>query len=199
MKLWRWVFLCVAAGSLCLAAVSIQASAQQKSVSEKLIRLHVIADSDSDEDQRVKLLVRDEILKTLRGCSWTSKEEAVQWLQENIGLLQHACEQTLREQRNNDPVRISLGRERYPTRNYDTFSLPAGDYLSLKIIVGDGEGKNWWCVLYPSFCLCAAAQMQTQAASACFTENDVAFITEQSGGIQLKFKVLEWIENFKKK
>ena len=104
----------------------------------------------------------------------------------------------LREQGSGDPVTVSLGEERFPTRLYDNFALPAGVYRSLRVTIGAGEGHNWWCVAFPSICFRAtAAEVQDAAVSAGFTGEEVRLITGDGGGYVLKFKALELLERLK--
>lgn len=188
---------CVFAGTLLLGCAFITARAEQKAISEKLIRLHVIANSDSDEDQSVKLMVRDAVIELLDEKSWTSVEEAQSWISSHLSLLQDTAEKTLVRAGNDNSVKVSLTREEYPTRDYDSFSLPAGEYWSLKIVIGQGQGKNWWCVVYPSLCRKASGAMETVAVSAGFTRDEVQFITEDTIPIKIKFKILEIFKKFR--
>ncbi len=173
------------------------ARAEQKSISEKLIRLHVIANSDSEEDQAVKLQVRDAIVAILDEESWSSVEEARVWVNENLSTLHDVAAKVLYGAGNDDAVSVSLTREDYPTREYDSFSLPAGEYWSLRIVLGAGEGKNWWCVVYPSLCRKASGAMEVAAVSGGFTESEVKFITEDSVSVKLKFKILEFFKKIR--
>ena len=164
-------------------------AAQQQSIAEKTIRFHVVAASDSDEDQAQKLRVRDALLALLP--TWESREEAATWLRENLSTLQAAAESVA----DGREVTVTLTEEAYPTRHYDTFSLPAGRYLSLRAVIGAGEGRNWWCCVYPSLCACASEDaFAATAASAGFTAGDVRLITNDTADITVKFKILEWLE-----
>ena len=199
MKLWRYIILLIVAGSVCVAAAGARASAQQKAISEKLIRLHVIANSDSNADQKLKLQVRDAVLEYLEGQRWRDRDEAQMWLHKNLPLLESTCAAKLKSLGCNHSVTAVLENEIYPTRTYDTFSLPAGEYLSLKIVLGEGEGKNWWCVVYPAICVPSTAELTEVAAAAGFSDGEVAFITEDNAGIEVRFKILELLNFMKKK
>lgn len=163
-------------------------AAQQQSLAEKTIRFHVVAASDSAEDQAQKLRVRDALLAAMP--SWRSREEAAAWLRENRAALQAAAE-TASDGR---PVAVTLTEEAYPTRDYPTFRLPAGQYLSLRAVIAEGRGHNWWCCVYPS--LCAAASEDAFAAAAVsggFTQDEITLITDDTAEITVKFKILEWL------
>ena len=92
---------------------------------------------------------------------------------------------------------MSLGPELFPTRDYETFSLPAGRYTALRVTIGEGQGHNWWCVVYPALCLSASAgELEAAAQAAGLSDGEIALITGESGGYELKFKALEWLEQF---
>lgn len=131
----------------------------QNGIAAKVVRFHVLANSDSAEDQRLKLAVRDRILQEygdlLENCE--SKEETLQALER---VQQEICETALQEvseQGYDHPVRVSLVREEFPFKKYDDLIFPAGIYDALRIEIGEAEGQNWWCVLYPQMCFVDAA------------------------------------------
>ena len=175
-----------------LSAVAI-AKREQAALSEKLIRLHVIAASDSAKDQEIKLLVRDAILAEIGDPDWKSREEAERQLRVLLPSLETAAKKALQRSGAEQTIRITLAPERYPTRVYPTFSLPAGEYLSLRVVLGVGEGKNWWCVVYPSLCTAAQSALPAKAAAAGFTAKEIKLITADTDGVKLKFKLLEWL------
>lgn len=161
----------------------------------KTVRLHVIASSDGEEDQAVKLLVRDAILaeigKTAEGCA--SGEEAAEKLEKTIPALRETALAVLRREGKEEKAEVTLSEERYPTREYGSFRLPAGDYLSLRVILGEGKGKNWWCVLFPPLCTSAAEAKDTLAAVG-FTPSQIRLLTDsENPKYVLRFKILEWI------
>lgn len=128
---------------------------EQQKLSEKLIRLHVVANSDSAHDQQIKLRVRDAILEKtqplLRGA-----DDPRGALEAHLDEIAQAAQSCLNELGEDAPVRVRLGKELFPTREYETFALPAGVYESLRVTIGEGEGHNWWCVVFPSICLTAS-------------------------------------------
>ena len=180
--------------------VSLCAFAQksQQQLSEKIIRLHVVANSDTQEDQRVKLLVRDAVL--------LEAEKALNGAQDpQAALLAHlydfarAANETLRAQGSPDTASVSLRRELFPTREYETFRLPAGVYRSLRVMIGAGIGHNWWCVVFPALCLPASGEELTETCLAAgFTEEEITVLTEDTESVELEFKTLEFLSKLKK-
>lgn len=186
----RWVLFVLALFSaLCATAAALQQ--EQQLLADKLVRLHVVANSDSEEDQAIKLQVRDAVLEAT--CK-LERENLAQALPE----IKAAADTCLRRLGVEHTVSVQFGRERFPTRVYENFSLPAGVYTALRITIGAGEGQNWWCVAFPSICFRAtAADLEQAAVSAGFTQQEVSLITEANEGYVLKFKVLELLDQFK--
>jgi stage II sporulation protein R len=186
----------LAAAALGLALCCCLQFSQQR-LAGKLIRLHVVANSDSAADQAIKLRVRDAVLvktqEILRGA-----DDPKQALAKNLGSIECAAERELTSLGCGDDVRVSLGKELFPTREYETFSLPAGVYESLRVRIGAADGHNWWCVIFPSICMTASMDDFTRAAeTAGFTDGEVRLITEENGGYVIKFKTLELFQKFK--
>ncbi len=156
------------------------------------LRLHVIAESDSAEDQALKLGVRDAVLEAvsdnLQECA--SFDDAYATVADMTGTIKDAAELYLRENGSDCSVKVELGREDYPRRDYGDTSLPAGEYTSLRVIIGEGEGKNWWCVLFPSVCMGFARDADEYAAVG-FTPREYKMITGKSGGWKVRFRILE--------
>ena len=123
-----------------------------------VLRLHVLANSDNQEDQSLKLKVRDAVLEGTKDLfsDCKNREQARAAIENNIPLIKEIAENTVCENGYDTRVSVSLIEEEYPTRNYESCCFPAGEYLSLKISLGDGDGQNWWCVLFPPMCLSAA-------------------------------------------
>lgn len=140
---------------------------------EELIRLHVVANSNSREDQARKLQVRDAVTESLRSDLQNIKdaEQAKRYLREKLPYIQEVARNTLHALGCEDTVSVSLCRESFDTRVYDTFTLPAGVYEALRIVIGEGQGKNWWCVVFPGLCIPAASEgFEDVAAGAGFPE-----------------------------
>ena len=146
-------------------------SSQRKLLNEGLIRLHVVANSDSAEDQRIKLLVRDAVTKSLSAhmAEFTDVEQAKTYIRKHLSQIQTVANEALKQAGVEPAAVVSFAKERFCTRFYDTFRLPAGVYESLRISIGEGEGKNWWCVVFPTFCVPATADgFETVAVGAGF-------------------------------
>ena len=124
-------------------------------VRSKVLRLHVIANSDSAEDQALKLKVRDALL--LQGgevfASGSTKESAEKAACKNLQSFLQTAEKTIRENGKSYNVCISVGKSSFPTRVYENITLPAGEYDALRVVIGEGKGKNWWCVMFPPLCI----------------------------------------------
>ena len=174
---------------------------------DSVIRLHVLAESDSSQDQSDKLAVRDAILpiaaRELDGCG--SRDIAAARLGELLPTLEQVAEQTLRERGTEANVRVTLGQEEYPTRAYEGFCFPAGEYLSLRVMIGAAEGQNWWCVLFPSLCLSvanggSAEQIEEAFVAVGLTPDQYRVITEsdENTPYRLRFKILEIIEDWRR-
>lgn len=158
------------------------AADEQSALSGGLVRLHVVANSDSDADQAAKLAMRDKVLAILspRLAKCRTRAEAV-----DIILQQEPALEALGD------VAVTLDTEYYPTRQYGTFSLPAGEYLSLRVVMGAGAGHNWWCVVFPPLCTEALAE-PAQDAFALLPEDTAGLVAGDGGGYILRFRLLEW-------
>ncbi|NLK40098.1 MAG: stage II sporulation protein R [Clostridiales bacterium] len=173
-------------------------------VYDDVIRLHVIANSDSEEDQALKLLVRDEVLRRFGTAfsGYDDYEDARASVESRISDIIKAASEVVASEGYFYEVTAELCREYYPQRSYDGFALPAGKYTSLKVIIGDGAGKNWWCVLFPPLCLSAALDeperdegAEKKFISAGFTPEQYKIITEsENPKYRLKFKIVEVFE-----
>lgn len=155
------------------------------------VRLHVIANSDSETDQNLKLKVRDKILERMSSYNAKTKEEALNYIENDKENLKKIAENCIKENGLNNTVQIELGEENYPTREYEDFSLPAGKYTSLRIIIGEGNGQNWWCVLYPPLCTSYAIEYDDDSVDVGFTKDQYNFITGNNKEFKVKFKLLE--------
>ena len=174
--------------SLCVCA---WAEGRSRSISSSVIRLHVLAASDNAEEQALKLRVRDAVLEEmdnrLHGASSVyDAEEIILASLDDIARAAFAASE-------GRTVRVSFGDERYPTRVYEGFTLPAGRYRSLRISLGEGQGRNWWCIVYPQACLPGA---QSGVMREAMSGADYKIISED-GGYELRLKILELWDKFK--
>lgn len=170
----------------------------EEEIYDTVVRLHVLANSDSEEDQALKLEVRDAVLAVtaplLQDCK--TREEAETVILQHTDAIQAAAEQVLRKHGQNDPITISLGLEEYPERSYDSVCFPAGEYLSLRVCIGEAAGQNWWCCLFPPLCLGASSVSAEQAEdsfiSVGLTPSQYKIITETDKPVyKVRFKLLE--------
>ena len=194
LKIWEISLLF----ALCVTLFTgLFAKAEQQKLSGELIRLHVIANSDSQSDQDAKLAVRDCVLElltpALEGVTDISEAETI--INSELPRLCSSAERSLLGDGKFYCVRAELCREDYPTREYDGFALPAGSYLSLKIILGKGQGHNWWCVVFPPLCM---TSVEDEDAFSGLTSESAKLITSDSGEYKLKFRVIELYELFRK-
>ena len=182
MKIWEASLLLALCFSLCLGT---WAQAKQSSLSSSLVRLHVIAVSDDEYEQALKLRVRDGVLSyispKLRNVK--SAQQAQEIIKSELDGIKAAAESSAEGR----SVEVTLSQEYYPTRNYEKFSLPAGKYQSLRVILGEGEGHNWWCVVFPPLCLSAAEQEQAVESMS----EDMRGIVTEEDGYEYKFRILE--------
>ncbi len=164
-----------------------------------VLRLHVLANSDGEQDQALKLLVRDRILAQasplLEGV--TDRALAEEILEESLQSLADAGAAAVAEEGYSYPVTVSMEDTWFPTREYEDFSLPAGTYTALRVVIGEGGGQNWWCVVFPPLCLGAVSESVEAAAMAALDEEEIALITGEDGGYVVKFKLLELWDKIK--
>jgi stage II sporulation protein R len=165
LRIFVWILLVFAAALVLLGAESLL---MQQDLADKTLRLHVVANSDSPEDQAQKLRVRDEILREVSRLTahCTTAEEAELVLSSHLSELSEKAEDFLRQEGSAYSVEALLTVESFSTRHYDSFSLPAGTYPALRVNIGAAAGKNWWCVVFPSLCTAATGEAMEEAAQA---------------------------------
>ena len=162
-------------------------------LSRQILRLHVVAASDSSEDQTVKLQVRDAVLAELEPYMEDvhSAQEAQERLQELLPRLEATANETLLLAGHTHTARVTLMQEEFPAREYDSFRLPAGPYRSLRVSIGPGEGQNWWCVVFPELCNAATTEEFAQTAGISgFSQSLTASLT---GEYEIRFWLLDRI------
>ena len=186
---------------LILAAYALMLMRDRYALGKNIIRLHVVGETNSVEDQEIKLMVKDAILDQLEQllAEAKTKEESRLILMNNLDTIQNTAQNALNQSGVFSDVRISLKKEAFPTRVYDTFTLPAGVYDSLRVVIGEGNGKNWWCVVFPSLCIPAVSEdVESVAASSGFSNELSKTITKEEG-YQVRFFFLDLmgkVENF---
>ena len=183
-------------------------TAVSKNISDSVFRLHVIANSDSDEDQALKLKVRDKLLEYMNSlCANTSsKEDAMRIANEHIDDFSKIAKDVISENGYDYDVEISVGECDFPTKNYGDVSLPAGIYDALRVKIGSANGHNWWCVMFPPLCFVDVSSGTVPEESKELLEDTMSdeefdLITESDNNSEMnfKFKLVELFENFKLK
>ena len=183
--------ICITLAALALTFLPVRG---EQAVYDGVIRLHVIAASDSEEDQALKLKVRDTVLAALgeKLDGITDRDEAERIVSGSVGVIERAARRAIRKEERDDAVTVTFAREKYPERVYDSFALPAGEYDSLCVTLGGGEGKNWWCILFPSFCTLLAEESEDDFIKAGFTPDQYGAVKKDSGvKYRVRFKILE--------
>ena len=185
-----------------LMALSFLPVHGEQEVYDTVVRLHVLANSDSEEDQALKLKVRDGVLEAaapiLEGCA--TQAEAIAALNTHLDDLKAAARAVIQDEGRTDRVTVLLGEEDYPTRTYESCAFPAGTYVSLRVCIGEAEGQNWWCCLFPPLCLSAAtAKSENEDAfvQVGLTKDQYGIITETGKTkYKVRFKILEVVEDW---
>lgn len=182
--------------ALCFILICFSAEQAQSRIADSVIRLHIIANSDSEEDQTLKLSVRDFVLARYgEELKAVSRKDALEKIYDLLP-------QILREVSDfcGQKVSVSVGESAFPTKQYGSFSLPKGNYLALKIILGEGKGKNWWCVMYPPLCFEGAAKVTNrEKLKEILTKDEYNLICAKKGTVFYKFKAVELWESLKTK
>lgn len=177
------------------------ANAVSNDLSTAVFRLHVIANSDSSEDQSLKLKVRDNLLEYMNSISseCKTKTEAIKLAEENIAIFKQIAQKTVMENGYNYPINISIGNFYFPTKFYGDISLPSGYYDALKVEIGEAKGKNWWCVMFPSLCFIDInSGVVDDDAKENLKENlnseSYSVISSTSPELKFKFKIIEFFK-----
>ena len=197
---------------LCAASLPVFGffpTSDDRDIYDSVIRLHVLANSDSEYDQQLKLKVRDGILEVAAELSESADnvDEARELLADNLNVITAAAEEVLRREGSDYTVNVTLTRESYPTREYGSLRLPAGEYTSLRVLIGEAEGQNWWCVLFPQLCLAPAVNEaparsnetvtfnydDEKLIAAGLTPSQIELITGDSPRVTVRFKLLEFL------
>ena len=180
-------------------------SAVSYDIADSVFRLHVIANSDSAEDQALKYKVRDSLLNYMNSLvtSTTSKDEAMEIVTNNIDNFKNIAEATIKENGYNYSVNITVGKHSFPTKYYGDVSLPAGIYDALRVEIGSASGQNWWCVMFPPLCFVDISsgivpEESKESLKNNLNDEEYDLITvDDSSSMNFKFKIVELIENIK--
>ena len=176
----------------------------ESEIYDTVVRLHVLANSDSEEDQALKLKVRDEVIAAVTplvdGCK--TQAEAIAAIEKIIPDIEERASEKIKGEGYGYSVKVLLGEEYYPTKTYETCAFPKGKYVSLRVLIGEGEGENWWCCLFPPLCLSAATDSSDGSNEDAFisvglTGDQYKVITEtKNPKYRVRFKILEAISSW---
>lgn len=166
-------------------------------IRSSVLRMHVLANSDSEDDQALKLKVRDRLLEVSKEIysNSTTKEEAVQETNAHLHLLQEEAQKVVASGGFDYPVSVALENTYFTTRTYGDVTLPAGNYQALRVVIGEGEGHNWWCVMFPPLCISAASEDEAQLSEV-LTPEQMELV--ETDGYEVRFKCVELYEEFMK-
>ncbi len=193
----RKIHLSLCFGLICAVMLSMSHfSAACDDLRQNVLRLHIIANSDSEADQQLKLKIRDEILlKTDKMFLNANDLNAAQnTVSDNLSVFEDIANDVIKENGFNYTATATVGSSEFSTRYYDDFTLPAGDYQSLIITLGEGDGQNWWCVVYPTVCVPAAVKGELND-TVC---DESANIAKGGKRFEMRFKTVEIYEKIKK-
>ena len=193
----RKIHLSICFGLVCAIMLSMSHfSAACDDLRQNVLRLHIIANSDSDADQELKIKIRDEILVQTDGLFTESQdlEAAQNTVEGNLCTFEQIANAVIKENGFNYCAKASFGTSEFSTRYYDDFTLPAGEYKSLIITLGEGNGKNWWCVVYPTVCIPAAIKGELNDT----VTDESAQIAKGGKRYVMRFKTVEIYEKIKK-
>ena len=195
----RWE-LALLLGVAAAALWGVRLDGEQAALADKVVRLHVLANSDTQEDQALKLAVRDAVLAAADGVvpAGAELEEAEQALTQALPAIADAGARVVGEQGYSYPVTASLEHDVwFPTKEYTDFAFPAGEYTALRVTIGEGGGRNWWCVVFPPLCLGSVTENTAETAlEGGLEDREVSLITGEDEGYVVKFKAMELLEEF---
>ena len=192
----KHIHLSMAFGLVCAVLLSMSHfNAACDELRQNVLRLHIIANSDSVADQQLKLKIRDEILAKTDGLFLESDnlENAQQTVKSNLDKFKKTADNVIKENGFDYTAAVTFGKSSFSTRYYDDFTLPAGEYDSLIITLGEGKGKNWWCVVYPTVCIPAASKGELEDS----VKPEAAEIAKGRQRYVMRFKAVEIYEKIK--
>ncbi len=169
-----------------------------REIRSDVLRLHIIANSDSAVDQNLKLRLRDHILTQGKGIfdGSVNMENAVEKIEPRLTELESSAKDFVHSNGFDYDVKITLSEEYFTTRSYESITLPAGKYLALRVVIGSGEGHNWWCVMFPPMCV-PAADKRDELCNI-FSSNELELV-EKNPKYEIRFKIIEIYEAIKSK
>ncbi len=189
----RWIKAVTGGLVICLMLSVCGLHGTCEGVRDNVVRLHILANSDSEEDQTLKLKVRDAVLAASEDWqeSAATAKEALTMVEGHLLELEAVARHTVIAEGYDYPVKAEVCRMYFTTRQYDTVTLPAGMYDAVRLSIGNAEGQNWWCVMYPPLCVGAATDRKEATALWGNSQRD---LVEGGGRYVVKFKVVEWAQ-----
>lgn len=205
MKLFkRFLILFVLFIAYLFICANSYANTVSKDLSNSVFRLHILANSDSEEDQNLKLLVRDNVLKYMKEISngATSKKDIEALMEQHLNDFYDIARKTILENGYNYDVKLEIGKFDFPTKVYGDISLPAGMYDALRIEIGEAKGHNWWCVMFPTLCFVDVSSgslddESKEVLESSLDDEEYDLVTDDNFAVSLKFKIVEFFEDMK--
>ena len=181
---------------ICMVVVALRAQSTAENISDNVLRFHVVANSDTAEDQALKLKVRDGIV-TLTDTYFadvSDKAEAIALAEQNRAQIEKNAEEILRQNGCSDPVRVQIKKMNFPTKQYEDITLPAGEYDAIHITIGEGAGENFWCVMFPALCVGSVSESNEKLLGKVLSPSSLDTVRRP---YSLKFKTVEWLSRLK--
>ena len=201
-KIKRYILIILLLFIYCMICAFSYVNAVSNNIQNSVFRLHVIANSDSTEDQNLKYIVRDKVLEYINTISdsSSSKEDVIALANKNINEIQKIAQDTIQENGYNYSVNLSVGNFAFPTKSYGDITFPAGFYDALKIEIGRAEGQNWWCVMFPPLCFVDVTsgivpEESKKNIKENLSEEEYKLLSDTSDDINFKFKIVEMFQN----
>ena len=197
---FRFLEPALAIGLVVALIVGARADMRQADLANKMLRLHVIANSDSEADQALKLRVRDRVIALSESLlqNVSDVDDARRIIAQNLSKIESCAQDEVQKNGYSYPVHAELTSMYFPTRDYESFSLPAGNYDAFRVVIGEGAGHNWWCVMFPPLCITAAeAEVTKSAEEAGLTAEEIALIEEGKTVYRYEFKLMELVGQLK--
>lgn len=200
----KYLFLLIVLISFIILSAYSYASAINEDLSNNVFRLHVIANTDSKEDQDLKYKVRDKLIKYMKSLTTniSSKEEVIEIANNHISDFESIAKEVITENGFDYDVKVEIGNFSFPTKQYGDISFPAGFYDALKVEIGNAKGQNWWCVMFPPLCFVdVTSGIVPEESKENLQDNlgeeeyDIISNTEDSEIVNFKFKIVEFFEN----
>jgi len=201
-KIKRFILIILLLLIYCMICAFSYVNAVSNNIQNSVFRLHVIANSDSAEDQNLKYIVRDKVLEYINTISDSnsSKEDVIALANKNINEIEKIAQNTIYENGYNYSVNLSIGNFAFPTKSYGDITFPAGFYDALKIEIGKAEGQNWWCVMFPPLCFVDVTsgivpEESKENIKENLSEEEYKLLSDTSDDISFKFKIVEMFQN----